>query len=286
MIRLSRLEALVIQSGLPAMVPAAQPPLGMTARMLIEGSSGAIAGLVSLLLILLVLGAGSAVRRPRHVVAYDDYDGYDGYDDELPVIRRADAHPDAPPRPPLRANRDLGTPFLEIRAPQTEDEAVVEAPVIPLPAEPRDYSPPPEQQLPNDWDQPLSAYDPGAIPPAPLEPPVRPARIRKALRPPVFNPYERIETFELTQPRPAPAPVMPERFVEPVEPIVAPQTDATIQALLERLERGLARKGKAENCNQPPEAAEAPEAPAQAPQPGEGGLQETLAFLRNLSARG
>jgi hypothetical protein len=30
-------------------------------------------------------------------------------------VRRADAHPDAPPREPIRASRDLGEPFMEVR---------------------------------------------------------------------------------------------------------------------------------------------------------------------------
>ena len=32
-------------------------------------------------------------------------------------FRRADAHPDAPPRPPIIASRDLGEPFMEVAAP-------------------------------------------------------------------------------------------------------------------------------------------------------------------------
>jgi hypothetical protein len=277
-IPLSQLEAMVIDSGLPAVISSAEPPLGMTARMVIEGTSGAVAGLAAWLLMLIILGVDRAVRRPRHIVAEDEEDW------DIPVIRRADAHPDAPPRPPLRANRDLGTPFLEIRAPHPDDVPVLPEPPIPLPAEPRLASPPPEQELPQDWDQPLAAFDPGAIPSQPIEPPVRPTRIAKALRPRVFNPYERIETFELTPPRPAPAarPVAPpEILAEPPEPLAAPETDATIQALLARLERGLERKGYPVEAAHP---ASAPP-PQPSPEPHEGGLQDTLAFLRNLATR-
>ncbi|MBA2932856.1 hypothetical protein HZF05_01980 [Sphingomonas sp. CGMCC 1.13654] len=37
-------------------------------------------------------------------------------------FRRADAHPDAPPRPPIIASRDLGEPFMEVGTPAVEAE--------------------------------------------------------------------------------------------------------------------------------------------------------------------
>lgn len=275
-IPLPKLETMVRDSGLPSVFASAEPPLGATARLLIEGASGAVGGLVALLLMLIALGVDRMVRPPRHVVAGDEAEW------EIPVIRRADAHPDAPPRPPLRANRDLGTPFLDVRAPQRGHGPVLPEPPIPLPAEPRLASPPPEQELPRDWDQPLAAFDPGAIPSQPIEPPVRPTRIARALRPRVFNPYERIETFELTPPRAVPPPgPAPEVLSEIPEPLAAPETDATIQALLARLERGLERKGYPVETAHP---ASAPP-PQPSPEPSEGGLQDTLALLRNLAVR-
>ncbi|KQT33372.1 hypothetical protein ASG29_04755 [Sphingomonas sp. Leaf412] len=63
--------------------------------------------------------------------------------------RRADAHPDAPPCRPLRASGELG-------------EA--------LPIEPDPPVPPAVQDMPADLDQPLSAFDPDAIPARPKEP--------------------------------------------------------------------------------------------------------------------
>ena len=45
----------------------------------------------------------------------------------MPVLRRADAHPDAPPRRPVFANSDLGTPFLDVKA-----EPIVETPIGPI----------------------------------------------------------------------------------------------------------------------------------------------------------
>jgi len=277
-IPLRQLEAMVVDSGLFALTASAEPPLGTTARLLIEGTVGTVAGLVAWLLMLVLLRVDRIVRQPRHIVAGEE-------DWDIPVVRRADAHPDAPPRPPLRANRDLGTPFLEIRASQPDETPVQPAPPIPLPAEPRLASPPPEQELPRDWDQPLAAFDPDAIPSQPIEPPVRPTRIAKALSPRVFNPYERIETFELTPTRPVPPPVpTPEILSEPPEPLAAPETDATIQALLARLERGLERKGYPVEAAHP--ASAPPPQPSPEPAQPEGGLQDTLAYLRKLAARG
>jgi hypothetical protein len=171
-------------------------------------------------------------------------------------VRRADAHPDARPRVPLRAS-DLDMPALDpVPAVEPEvsvadildlsDAALPEEPVIAMgpPSEGRPlHAPLPEvQELPADLDQPLAAFDPYAIPAVPMAPPppVRPLR-RRAARAPIFDDGERFETFELTPPvRPTPEPVVaPEPEV--AAPITAPQTEASVQALLDRLERGLGK---------------------------------------------
>ncbi|MES2753572.1 MAG: hypothetical protein V4659_02795, partial [Pseudomonadota bacterium] len=100
------------------------------------------------------------------------------------LLRQA-ARRDAPPRAPLFANRDLGTPFLEIKAPTEDPDA-----------------PPVEQPLPADLDQPLAAFDPGAMLAVPLPP--TPA-VAPLVRPQLIDPGDRFETFELTPlARPAP----------------------------------------------------------------------------------
>ena len=73
------------------------------------------------------------------------------------------------------------------------------------------------EPLPADLDVPLSAYDPGAF--ASVQP---------------FGPGERIATFDL----PVPTPSVPALARDP-----APRdTEATITALLERLERGVSTR--------------------------------------------
>ena len=198
----------------------------------------------------------------------------------MPVLRRADAHPDAPPRPPLLATRDLGKPFLEVRAaeakpaPQVDEVDSVTAKVgegdatrekIPAPAAPI------EQPLPQDLEQPLSAFDPDAILSVPMPPPIKLPPVRRAPKPQVFEAHERFEVFELTPPVRKPAPVQAAPAPEPTppaEPIARPETEASVHALLERLEKGVVRRSQAR-------AATAKQA--------ERGLEDALATLRNMA---
>lgn len=274
------LEGLVMGSGLPAILAAAEPPLGFTAHLLAALAAGGLTGLSGWFGLSTLLGArtvtvGEAVRAGRTAA---------------PAIRRADAHPDAPPRPPLLATRDLGAPFLDPRpvAADLEPLDIEEpAPLIVVQV---------EQALPKDLDQPLSAYDPAAVPDVPMPAPEALPSLQRAARPAVFDATERFETFELTPPvrppkpslvvedAPAPAPAPRE------EAIARPETDATIHALLERLERGVIRKGIAAASEPAPE-------PGPAPLPISGtwpqvdrrakprGLEDTLVTLRNLAQR-
>lgn len=194
------LEDCVWASGVPALVSAAAPPLGTTARAVLALIGGAMAGSVSWSLLYLLVGPGGllAPRTPAGAV---------------PVVRRADAHPDAPPRPPMTA-ADLGTPLMEVTAP------------------------PIERPVPADLDQPLAAFDPAAIPDVPLTPPapVPPlarAPIIAAVPPPrTLAPGERIETYVLTPPVPK----------VPPEPRRAVAEKPSIDALLRRLEEAAAQR--------------------------------------------
>lgn len=171
-------------------------------------------------------------------------------EDAVPVLRRADAHPDAPARAPLLATRDLGTPFLEITA--------------------RGAGAPErrERRLPRNLEQKLSAFDPDAIPAAPLQ-----SSERLTL-----DEGERFEAFELTPPvsaRPAPPPGLRPVPLPASEAIATPRTDARVHALLDRLEQGM--------LNRPPAAApvRAPLAPR--PRARDHTLEDALATLRMLA---
>lgn len=175
------LESVVELAALPAMIAAAQPPLGATARLLLAGCSGLFVGATVWAALYLLFGPGGPFAKAG---------GADG----MPQVRVADAHPDAPPRKPFSA-ADFGAPPPPAAAP-----------------------PPVEQPLPRDLDQPLAAFDPAAIPAAPMQP-VRPVFRRAALAR-----GERIESFEIS-------------------PRHAEETGApSIEALLERLEQGTLRR--------------------------------------------
>lgn len=101
---------LVETSRLPDLVAAARPPLGDTARLaaIAAATLGAFAAVWALMAL---LGRKPERREEAPEPAI-----------QVPRQRRADAHPDAPPRPPLLA-RDLGEPLeLEEVAPEPAEE--------------------------------------------------------------------------------------------------------------------------------------------------------------------
>lgn len=272
------LEDMVLSSGIAAFVPAAEPPLGTTARLCIGLFAGGLIALIAWM-------GMSALIAWLDSRADDEVEG-----ERRPTVRRADAHPDARPRVPLRAS-DLEVPvYGRTPAPAPEPEleeeildldeaAPPEEPVIAMgpPSEGRPlHAPLPEvQDLPVDLNQPLAAFDPYAIPAVPMvpPPPVRPLRRRPA-RAPIFDEGERFETFELT-PAVRPEPVL-EPYAPPVSepaavpPITTPQTEASVHALLDRLERGLGKFA-------PP-----PPAPVVDPKRK---LEDTLSELRAMAMR-
>lgn len=273
---MEQLEQWSIDSGIAAIVDAAQPPLGLRARaafafVVAVAAGGGIWAVAAAFAAMMPRRRRRRSRPPEAVIALGD--------DTVPLVRRADAHPDAPPRPPVLATRDLGIPFLDVHAPA---EAVAESEIIPAEAdapmpEPVAIAPatamPEEQPLPEDLDTPLAMVDPVSFvalaPPAPVPPPPAAAE----------EPVARIETFELTPPvrRPAPHRPLPTLYAVPqedapppaTESLAAPQTEATIHALLDRLERGIAAR----------EQANAQRRRAQ-------GLQDTLSELRQMAQRG
>lgn len=259
------LEPLVLGSGIAAFIPAAEPPLGFTARLCLGVVAG---GGVALLAWFALSTLTEFVQRdaaPR---------------ERAPSVRRADAHPDAPPREPLRAGRDLGFE-MEAAEPQPLELTVIELPPEPVIAmgapapaiapatleivdEPTSvHVPPVVQPLPRDLDQPLASFDPGAVPDVPLAAPRPVAPLCPPSSGPILAAGERFETFTLA-PMPAPS-----------APITGPETVATVHSLLDRLERGIARRAQAPAPQPMPE----PEpAPLQ-------GLESTLDQLRRMAVR-
>jgi len=183
------LEDLVIDSGIAAVVAAAEPPLGVTARAVLILAAGGGAALVAWFGLFLLMGDRAIVVQKAGASAGEEV---------APVLRRADAHPDAPARRPLSAHRELGTPFLEVRAHRPvharAEEMVVDAEFEDLPPEDAAV----ERPLPADLDMPLAAYDPAAIPEEPVDWALQAPSLLRTPRQQVFDPGERFETFELT----------------------------------------------------------------------------------------
>ncbi|PZO73790.1 MAG: hypothetical protein DI640_08830 [Sphingomonas taxi] len=245
------LESAVWTTGVAALVPAAAPPLGTTARALLALGSGALVAALLWSSLFLLFGPGGVFAKasPR--------------EDGVPVIRRADAHPDAPPRKPMSA-ADLGTPMMEVGV-----GAGLGAGLNPG----RD-----ERTIPADLDQPLAAFDPHAIRPVPMEP-VRPVSpLAQAMVAPVVESSSTAEpdtfvTAPLVEPverpvevaedgvaeagsaedgvaeggageRGAPEINAPTPIARPARTTGEPTSPPTIEALLRRLEQGALRRGR------------------------------------------
>lgn len=254
-----RLESAVLATGLPALLPAAEPPLGLTARiglMLLAGGSVAM-----LLWIALTLLAGDRlIRLPmRDGAAATDVGPDSDPIEAVPTVRRGDAHPDAPPRAPVMAARDLGTPFLEVTAPV------------------------PERRLPRDLDLPIAAFDPTALPATPV-PTATPAPTPPVTAMPGDGERERRERPVDTANAQSPAAGLAGARIAraaPSEPaqsparMSSPETEVTIQTLLARLERGLAERAQS--------VAARTTRPAPAPIRRTDSLESTLGQLRKLA---
>lgn len=208
------LEHLVWTGGIAALVPAAQPPLGTTARVLLTIAAAVVAGAVGWSALFLLFGPGGFLAARPDISAH-------------PAVRRADAHPDAPPRKPMTA-ADLGTPLMEVGLMEVGlMEVGKPAPVVAQPA----AAAPVERPLPSRLDQPLAAFDPAAVPLVPREP-------QRAL--PALAPGERLDTFTLTPPPPTPLPST--QTASARLPAKRESTAQTIDTLLRRLEEGAGRR--------------------------------------------
>lgn len=137
-------SGLVEASRLPDFVAAARPPLGDTARF--AAVAAAAPGTLAAVWALMTLLGRKPIRRETETEAAI----------QVPRQRRADAHPDAPPRPPLLA-RDLGEPL--------ELEDIVPEPAEETPFEEADHRPLPGFLIPQE-PEPVADVEP--IAPEPL----------------------------------------------------------------------------------------------------------------------
>ena len=227
------LTNLVGSSGLPSILPAAEPPLGFKARIGV-GAAGAVLVFALVFALLRLLDRSGLDSKAR-----------DEMPPEGPRARRRDYHPDAPAPRPISAARDFGEP-----AP----------PIAPKPPwlEPADVEPEPLAFQPESEE----------IDPEPTACEPRPFEFRQEPEP-IASPAEP-EPFEFRrEPEPAARQAEPVHAEpEPIafEPGPAPAVDgsASIAELMARLERGLARARTGQDMAPP-----APIEPSPAPPPAE-----------------
>ena len=105
----SMLGAVVLKTGLPALVPAAAPPLGFTAHLLVAFALAMFGAVLGLAVALRLRPAGSDEARTVEAVA----PVAQGEADDVYKVRARDAHPDAPPRRPLVLTEALAGPIAE-----------------------------------------------------------------------------------------------------------------------------------------------------------------------------
>lgn len=260
------LSRAVTATGLPSLLSAAQPPLGLTARVVLAvGGALIVFGLVLLLLRLFDRSGLNEVPGSQ-----------DEADLQTPRVRRRDGHPDAPAPRPISAARDLGEPAPPVApraaVPIWPDEAApVAAPVFE--AEP--------EIEPEPVAEPTPAFEPEPEPVIALVPPAEP-------EPVAGIPPEPEAALEL-EPEPLPE---PEAIAEAEpesgpaqQPEPAPQAEmpTSIADLMERLEQGLAKRRMIEPA--PVAPAPAPQVFPAEPEAPDDRLQSAIASLQRLAAR-
>lgn len=116
-------------TGLSRLMPGVEPA-GMTARIGVI-AAGAILTFLLVWLVLRALGEGGS----RYL------DERDEVAPEIPRLRRADVHPDAPSRRPLFAGRELGEPFDEAAPVETAPAETAPAETAPVEVAPIEAQP-------------------------------------------------------------------------------------------------------------------------------------------------
>ena len=99
-VRPSLLENLIIQSRIDLIVPAAAPPLGITARVLLALGMAALGAVLGIML-------SRRLSRPK-IETHERKRGAKDLAPASPRVRSRDAHPDAPARRPISAHEELG----------------------------------------------------------------------------------------------------------------------------------------------------------------------------------
>ncbi|WP_299323569.1 hypothetical protein [Parasphingopyxis sp.] len=119
-------EAFIVETGLPSVLGAAQPPLGARARIVFALVAALIVTSAAWVILSFILNRKQRAAAEADYHAEDFDETQERYGSRAGALRQADAHPDAPYRRPIMAEDDLGTPLdLVDIAPQDMSEAEV-----------------------------------------------------------------------------------------------------------------------------------------------------------------
>ena len=263
---------IVVASHLPQFLAAAQPPLGMKARL----AAIAVAALVIYAFVWTLLRALDSIggrKRPAEAEAFVPEE------EEAPRLRRADAHPDAPSRRPIFAGRDLGEPeFEEAQFEEAPLELEPESAIAPEPEfEPApEFEPEPEIAAAPEPEPEVDSFPAFLVPqqhePEPIEEPA----------PPVFEE----PGFHASYDEFGEAAEEEEDEGEEEETSESDADEQSLARLMQRFESGLGRKQQA--LEAPPPAAIAPEPePMPVPQERVGHrLRSAISDLNKMSGSG
>jgi len=250
------IEWRIAKTGLPAMFPAAGPPLGTTARVLLAATGGIGLAIVALIVLALI---SARLPRPAKAPRAADRDDYDdaAFDDVAPIRAQ-------PILRPIFAGSDLGAPFDSIRAgvPPLDLGALAykaEAPVAPeVEPEPVVLAPP----------EPV-VEAPIAVEPEPLPAP-EPIPAPAASAPRLWEPDPWFDELQDPEPVFAAAP--------PQSPPAPPLATLSLAELVQRLEAGMQRRrGTAGAARAQPDLMPMADM--------DSALREALSTLQRLTAR-
>ncbi|MGP1352215.1 MAG: hypothetical protein ACTS1Z_02735 [Parasphingopyxis sp.] len=269
-------EAFILETGLPSVLGAAEPPLGARARIVFALVAALIVTSAAWLVLSFIL------NRKQRDADSEDYAAEFGETEEpsgfrAGTLRRADAHPDAPYRRPIMAEDDLGAPLdlVDLAPPETDaDESASNE-------EPLDLGEVAE----------VLAEDGDAAENEQTEP----ADAETDSEPEVAEPVSADAAFDVPEPEPVfeiplpsrdaaveedPAPVEPARFELPED------TRTELARLVDRLEAGLERKRARERAAGAPKAENVtPHPQAEPSRDRDAALREALETLQQATAR-
>lgn len=129
------LEMAVRALHVDAVIPAAAPPLGMTARVLIAGGMTVLGAAIGFIVSQILAAPVRRRQAAQAAAAAAPVAAGTGFEPEMPAFRARDLHPDAPIRAPVAATDELGEPLLDDPVP-APTPALAPAPLSQLVAMP------------------------------------------------------------------------------------------------------------------------------------------------------